>query len=87
MVSITKMKKTTLRQAAMKLALVACVLLAPLGLSAQTIITIGEGTSTQRYPLPGYYGYQYDVFIYTPTIIAALIRPHFQIKTSPNFCI
>ena len=66
------MKKTPLRQAAMKLALVACVLLAPLGLMAQTTITIGEGSSTQRYPLPGYYGYQYDVFIYTPTAAAAL---------------
>ena len=33
------MKKTPLRQAAMKLALVACVLLAPLGLRAQETLT------------------------------------------------
>ena len=38
----------------------------------RTVVTIGDGTSTQRYPLPGYYGYQYDVYIYTPTAAPAL---------------
>ena len=40
--------------------------------NAQTTITIGEGTSAQNFPLPGYWGYQYDVFLYTPTAAAAL---------------
>ena len=39
---------------------------------SRTLVTIGDGTSTQRYPLPGYYGYQYDVFIYTPAEAPAL---------------
>jgi hypothetical protein len=49
-------------------------LIMPWAANAQnrTIVTIGEGTSTQRYPLPGYYGYQYDVYIYTPTAAPAL---------------
>ena len=37
-------------------------LIAPWAANAQnrTLVTIGDGTSTQRYPLPGYYGYQYE---------------------------
>ena len=49
-VSITQMKKTPLRQAAMKLALVACVLLAPLGLRAQETLTVyDQNTTTSTY--------------------------------------
>ena len=56
MVSITQMKKTTLRQAAMKLALVACVLLAPLGLRAQETLTVYDGTATNNF-VPFYGSY------------------------------
>ena len=52
MVSITQMKKTTLRQAAMKLALVAFVLLAPWAANAQSPLTIGTGTSTAGHTSP-----------------------------------
>ena len=45
MVKITQMKKTTLRQAALRLAIVALAVLAPLGLRAQSPLTIGTGTS------------------------------------------
>ena len=47
---------------------------APWAANAQnrTLVTIGDGTSTQSYPLPGWYGYQYDVFIYTPSAAPAL---------------
>ena len=37
-----------------------------------TEVTIGEGTSTQNFPLPGYWGFQYDVYLYTPSASAAL---------------
>ena len=43
MVKITKMKKTTLRQVALKLAFVAFVLLAPFGLRAQQTAPCNEG--------------------------------------------
>ena len=36
-------------------------------LQAQETITIGTGTSTTYYPLPGFWGWQYDVYVYTPT--------------------
>ena len=54
--------------------LLLALLFAPWAANAQnrTIVTIGEGTSTQNFPLPGYWGYQYDVFLYTPTAAAAL---------------
>ena len=45
----------------------------------RTVVTIGEGTSTQNFPLPGYWGYQYDVFLYTPTAAAALDMINFKI--------
>ena len=48
------------------------LLMTAIGAVAQTTVTIGEGTSTQYYPLPGYYGWNYDVFLYTPTAAAAL---------------
>ena len=49
MVKITQMKKTTLRQAAMKLALLAFVLLSPFGLRAQTLSEYTVTTSTETY--------------------------------------
>ena len=39
--------------------------------NAQTA-TIGDGTSTNYYPMPGFYGYQYDVYIYTPSAASFL---------------
>ena len=47
---------------------------APWAVNAQnrTIITIGEGTGTNYYPMPGFYGYQYDVYLYTPDASEAL---------------
>jgi hypothetical protein len=36
-------------------------------LQAQDIVTIGTGTSAGYYPIPGFYGWQYDVYIYSPT--------------------
>ena len=33
----------------------------------QTTATIGTGTSTNYYPMPGFYGWQYDVYLYKPT--------------------
>ena len=56
----------------MMLALLA--LLAPGAANAQNraIVTIGEGTYGQIYPLPGYYGYQYSVYLYTPSAAPAL---------------
>ena len=48
------------------------LLMTVIGAVAQTTVTIGEGTSTQNYPLPGYYGWNYNVFLYTPTTAAAL---------------
>ena len=48
------------------------LLMTAIGAVAQVTVTIGEGTSTQYYPLPGYYGWNYDVFLYTPTAAAAL---------------
>lgn len=48
-------------------------ILVPLAAQAQSrTITIGEGTSTQYYPLPGYYGWNYDVFLYTPSAAPSL---------------
>ena len=38
----------------------------------RTIVTIGEGTDTQNLPLPGLYGYQYNVYLYTPSAAPAL---------------
>ena len=38
----------------------------------QTTITIGTGTSTNYYPIPGFYGWQYDVYLYTPSLAEAL---------------
>ena len=34
---------------------------------AQDIVTIGTGTSAGYYPIPGFYGWQYDVYVYTPS--------------------
>ena len=34
------------------------------GQTTYTAGVIGTGTSTQNYPLPGYYGYQFDVYLY-----------------------
>ena len=67
--SITQMKKTPLRQAAMKLALVACVLLAPLGLRAQETLTVYDGTATNAY-VPMYGGY-FDDFTKSEFVIPA----------------
>ena len=39
---------------------------------AQDTVTIGTGTSTNNYPLPGYFGWQYDVYLYTPSASEAL---------------
>ena len=50
----------------------AAMLCIPWVTQAQTIVTIGEGTSTSYYPMPGYFGFQYDVYIYTPSEAAAL---------------
>ena len=38
----------------------------------RTIVTIGDGTSSHYYPLPGFYGFQYDVFLYTPSAATEL---------------
>ena len=48
------------------------LLMTVIGAVAQVTVTIGEGTSYQSYPLPGYYGWNYNVFLYTPTAAAAL---------------
>ena len=48
-------------------AFVAMFMLLVLGsanVSAQTNVTIGTGTSTNYYPMPGFWGWQYDVYIY-----------------------
>ncbi len=41
------------------------ILLTFLKIQAQTTITIGTGTSTQRYPLGGYWGYERSASLYT----------------------
>ena len=41
-------------------------------LSAQQAIEIGTGTSTTSYPMPGFWGWQYDVYLYTPSDAAEL---------------
>lgn len=58
MVKITQMKKTTLRQAALRLALVALAVLSPLGLRAQETLPLYETASDQNQYVPfyGYYG-------------------------------
>ncbi len=38
----------------------------------QNAFTIGSGTSTYYTPLPGWYGWQYDVYLYTPSDAAEL---------------
>ena len=48
------------------------VAMIPAALQAQETITIGNGTTTTYYPLPGLWGYQYDVYIYTPDAAEAL---------------
>nr|MCR5445206.1 fibronectin type III domain-containing protein [Bacteroidales bacterium] len=50
----------------------AAMLCIPWVTQAQTIVTIGEGTSSTYYPMPGFYGWNYDVYIYTPSAAAAL---------------
>ena len=64
----------TKRAAALLLMLALLALLAPGAANAQNraIVTIGEGTYGQIYPLPGYYGYQYSVYLYTPSAAPAL---------------
>ena len=42
------------------------VAMLPAFLRAQDSLVIGTGTSTNYYPIPGFYGWQYDVYIYTP---------------------
>ena len=56
------------------LILLLMALLVPWAANAQSpqIVTIGEGTSTGYYPLPGFYGWNYDVYLYTPTSATAL---------------
>ena len=68
------LKTRTKRAAALLLMLGFLALLAPGAANAQNraIVTIGEGTSSQPYPLPGNYGYQYDVYLYTPSAAPAL---------------
>ena len=39
---------------------------------AQETVTIGEGTSQYYHPFPGWYGYHYEVYLYTPSASAAL---------------
>lgn len=43
----------------------------PMALNAQTNVTIGTGTTTASHPLPGLWGYQYDVYLYDATDITA----------------
>ena len=38
----------------------------------QTTVEIGTGTSTTYYPMPGLYGWQYDVYLYTPSAASFL---------------
>lgn len=40
------------------------LMMQPAFISAQTTVTIGAGTSSGYYPLPGFYGYNYDVYLY-----------------------
>ena len=49
-------------------------LLAPGAANAQnrTIVTIGVGTYTHNFPLPGFYAYHYSVYLYTPSAAPAL---------------
>lgn len=44
-------------------------LCAPWAANAQnrSIVEIGTGTSVTYYPMPGFFGFQYDVYLYTPT--------------------
>ena len=44
-------------------------LMAPWAAMAQNrqIVEIGTGSSTDYYPMPGYWGFQYDVYLYTPS--------------------
>ena len=48
------------------------VALIPAALQAQETITIGDGTSAYYMPLPGWYGWQYEVLVYTPDAAEAL---------------
>lgn len=73
MVKITRMKKTTLRQAAMKLAIVAIALFAPLGLRAQETLTVYNGTETNG--LVPFFGY----FMDTPGTTSEFIIPADQL--------
>ena len=47
------------------LSLVFCLLFG--GKAFAETATIGTGTSTGHYPIPGYFGWQYDVYLYTPS--------------------
>lgn len=46
---------------------VAVVMMVMCGSAKAQTIEIGTGTSTNYYPLPGFYGWQYDVYLYTPS--------------------
>ena len=39
---------------------------------AQDTVTIGDGTSQYYHPFPGWYGWQYEVYLYTPSASEAL---------------
>ena len=49
--------------------------LIPSGVKAQQTVTIGDGSSTTWYPLPGLYGWQYTVYLYKPSDDATLNSP------------
>lgn len=53
----------SLRKCMAAMALLFALSFSPVAIDAQTV-TIGTGTSTGYYPLPGFYGYQYDVYLY-----------------------
>lgn len=48
-----------------------CAMLMPASINAQTSVTIGTGTGDSYYPLPGYYGWQYDVYLYDAATITS----------------
>lgn len=53
-------------QLSLLLTMLLCLLL-PTGTKAQSTAEVGSGTSTNNYPMPGFYGWQYDVYLYTPS--------------------
>ena len=65
-------KVMPMRKCLAALALLFAMSFMPTALVAQTTVTIGTGTSSGYYPLPGFYGYQYDVYLYDAADITSV---------------